>query len=209
MALITGPSNADGCNLYRNDSTGTKGGGEAGQPKAFTTPGRQEMTKPKGMMDCVGREYAKKQAEREIGEHLVADYQNKQHPSQKKKARDSRSLSHRLAQTRGWNPQPVCGLSYAHSVRRVWSLIRNQPVPGKHRAPAVIQDYSHQWTAALTACLPARLILHTHQPLTGQIWATADPEKHQLNLSSGQTRTGKKTEAPRRCNGTGNCRHPR
>lgn len=177
MALVTGPSNADGCNLYGNDSMGTEGGGEAGQAKAFTTPGRQEVTTPKGMMDRVGQGYAKKQAERETGEHLVADYQNKQYPTQKNKARDSRSPSHRLAPMRGWNSQPVCGLSYAHSVRRVWSLIRNQLVPGKHRVHGEIQDHSHQWAAALTACLSARLLLHTRQPLTRQMWAKSGPRK--------------------------------
>lgn len=90
MALVTGPSNADGCDLYRTDSTGTKGGGEAGQPKAFTTPRRQEVTMPKGMMDGVGRGCAKKQTERERGKHFVADHQNKQHPTQKDKLQESK-----------------------------------------------------------------------------------------------------------------------
>lgn len=71
---------------------------------------------PKGMMGCVGRGYAKKQSERETGERFVAGHQNKQHPTQKNKAVDSRSRSHRLAQTRGWNSQPIHGLSLMPTV---------------------------------------------------------------------------------------------
>lgn len=60
MALVTGRSAADGCNLYRNDSMERKVEGRLYRPKAFTTLGRQEVTSPKGMVDCVRRGYAKK-----------------------------------------------------------------------------------------------------------------------------------------------------
>ena len=65
-----GNANADGCNLYGNDSK-EEGQGVAVQTRGVTMWGRHDMTAPKGKMEYLGKGHAKKQTERETGKHFV------------------------------------------------------------------------------------------------------------------------------------------
>ena len=175
------------------------------RPKVFTTVGRCDLTVPKGMMEYLGRRYAKKKTERQTGKYLVPGHQNKQHTIKTIRSHDSRSLSHRPKRTRGWIPSllmaSILMLTVSKGPAAYWEISLGPcEAQGACRNSSVLPPEDRR----VMDCLSVNFTLHDHQPLMCTAGKTSwfIKIKHKQRLTLSKPNAGNRRQANFRQPGT-------